>query len=512
MRKISKRIMAVVIIFSFVVTAGGCSSDEGTASNVEQNDNGQAQQGEADAEATGFQISETDQKLYDDLFSLDSQITVSIDISDEEMAKIEADYEKYQNKNSKSPIYRMCDMTISVNGEEYKIEEVGVRMKGNTSRTSFYNDNEGAYNLIHFKFSFDETFDDEEYYGDDAKVWASDEERQERKNRTFASLSGIEMKWNREVDSTYIRETYAFRMYRDCGLLAPNNTVGQCIINDESWGVYKIYEPVDKTFIERNFDEEDWGGDLYKCTWGCGPANYTQADGYAGVENEDLGQMYTYDLKTNKKTSKNESLKALIDTISKEDATREDIEKVVDVDNWLKFSAVGYFLGMPDDLRNNYNNHYVYFKGSTNQAVFIAYDCDICLGIDQWNPTGKFMTDADPYSDYAYGAGEHQMNELIVKTLTRDGLYEEEYTQALEEIASSKWMQFDTFSQMFEKVEEHYSDVIKPEREFYNSNSAQIQMSIDDTYTENRKEKKDSNLTVENYMERILKKYESYKE
>jgi DegV family protein with EDD domain len=37
-------------------------------------------------------------------------------------------------------------------------------MKGNTSRTDFYNEEEGQYNLIHFKIDFQETFDDKDYY------------------------------------------------------------------------------------------------------------------------------------------------------------------------------------------------------------------------------------------------------------------------------------------------------------------------------------------------------------
>ena len=56
---------------------------------------------------------------------------------------------------------------------ERVIGEVGVRMKGNTSRTDFYSDDEGMYNLVHFKLSFGETFDEEEYYGADANRWES---------------------------------------------------------------------------------------------------------------------------------------------------------------------------------------------------------------------------------------------------------------------------------------------------------------------------------------------------
>ena len=51
------------------------------------------------------------------------------------------------------------------------------------------------------------------------------------------------------------------------------------------------------------------------------------------------------------------------------------------MDNFLKFEAVSYFLGNPDDLRNNYNNYYIYFNKSTGKMIFIPYDLDRCLGV-----------------------------------------------------------------------------------------------------------------------------------
>ena len=47
---------------------------------------------------------------------------------------------------------------VKIDGEEYVIEEVGVRMKGDLSRKDFYGD-DGYINAVHFKLSFDETFD-----------------------------------------------------------------------------------------------------------------------------------------------------------------------------------------------------------------------------------------------------------------------------------------------------------------------------------------------------------------
>lgn len=504
-RKLTKAV-ACVMALSMMISVAGCSSEN---DNENQADNGVEAESAISpdnddspiVQENGFKISKEDQKIYNSIFDISNDVKVKIDIEEDELKKIQQDYDKYDAFGSKSPIYRKCNLTISINGEEHYIEEVGVRMKGNTTRHSFYNYGSGVYALIHFKFSFDETFDDESYYGADVKVWESEEARQERKDRTFASLSGFEMKWNTSTDSTYIREAYGFKMYKDNGLLAPETSIVKCEVNGESWGIYKIYEPVDKTFIERNLPEEEWGGDLYKCTWGSGPANYTTLRHAAGVEDEDRREFYTYDLKTNKKNSQHEQLKNMINIVSKKNATLEEIATVVDTEYWTKFMAVSYLLGLPDDLRNNYNNHYVYFKANTNQAIFIAYDGDHTLGVGSWNPTGSYMTETDPYSEFAYGAKNKNDNMLVINTLTRNGYLVEEYTKALKDLLDGEWFTFENYEKMFNAAYKNHGEYGIPEKHFNNIDAKYMAMSIDDTLENGSK--RNNNMQVKVYMERM---------
>ena len=58
----------------------------------------------------------------------------------------------------------MCDLVITINSDQYYINEVGIRMKGNTSRSNFYDENSGIYNYIHYKLKFTETFDSTDDY------------------------------------------------------------------------------------------------------------------------------------------------------------------------------------------------------------------------------------------------------------------------------------------------------------------------------------------------------------
>ena len=212
----------------------------------------------------------TEEDDFINLFSPDVRIELKLDITPEQLSLLQADYERYSSFGSKSPIYRKANLTVKMtlpNGREKQrfIEEVGVRMKGNTSRTSFYNEHDGIYNLIHLKLDFGETFDDEDYYGDSAKVWADSAARKARKNRTFATLEKIDLRWNKEDDATYIREIYSFDAYREMGVLAPHVNLASLDMGGEHLGVFTINEPIDEIFLEKNLPEELLGGDLYKC-------------------------------------------------------------------------------------------------------------------------------------------------------------------------------------------------------------------------------------------------------
>lgn len=424
------------------------------------------------------------EKIFDQLFDINNYIEVNIDISDEELKQIQKDYEKYSQMGSKSPIYRQADMEITIKTEAdeytYFIEDAGIRMKGNTSRTDFYDDEYGQYNLVHFKIDFQETFDDEEYYKDPVN-WSKDEEgREARKDRTFAGLEGMELRWNREDDSTYIREYAAYEMYREQGLLAQHTNLASTNVGGEHQGVFLMYEPIDKVFIEKYVAEEDQGGDLYKAAWTFRGADLNK-DASVGIEDEDRVEFYNYDLKTNKKTSDGEAMKNLIRKLGVKNIEKDDIADLVDMEYFVKYEAVSYFIGDPDDARNNYNNHYVYFLESSGKAIFIPCDLDRCFGLTKgWNPSGDGMVSVSPYSKRAIGAnGEQQQNPLYLKTVCRDGYYIEEYTEALKEVFGSKYLKLKNFEEIYNIAKGNYSGKTTPSKLYYNAENHDFSFSFE---------------------------------
>lgn len=421
--------------------------------------------------------------LYQQLFDSDHKVELNLRMEKSEIAKLQADYEYYSSRGSKSPIYRMADLDVTITAPDgtvsnYTVEQVGVRMKGNTSRTDFYNEEEGIYNLIHFKLSFQETFDEEEYYGTDALTWDSEESREARKDRTFATLEKMDLRWNKCNDGTYIREHYAFEVFRANGVLAPRTSLASVDWAGLHMGVFTFCEPIDKVFLKRNLPEAQQGGDLYKLGWTSHGADFTKIDSI-GVENEDTGEFFVYDLKTNKKKSDHEDLKSFISALNNGSMTKEKFAELVDIDNFLSFAAVSYLLGNPDDLRSNYNNCYIYFPPEGG-CLFIPTDYDRCLGLThEWDPTGNAVTTDDPFGLTLNANGNRQESPLYLYSICTGGYYVAEFAEKLQEVSAQEWFTVSRFEAVFAQAKALYGDLTTPDREFHNSGDHQTTMTLD---------------------------------
>lgn len=443
-----------------------------------------------------------DINLFNSLFSLYNRVTVQLMVSQAELNKLQNDYIRYQRIHSKSPIYRKASLTVTVNGQSFTMDEVGIRLKGNMSLSPVYNEN-GTLNLSHYKLSFNETFDDKDYYGSEAKVWASTEERKQRKNRRFATLKKMDLKWNSCYDESNIREIYASEMFRENGVFAQHIGLTQLIMNGQNYGVMRLYEPVDELFLEKRLPASALGGDLYKCGWTMRPCNYVSNQVTYGVDDKDTGAKFNFNLKTNEKTSNHASLQNLLNVL----ATRRDkasYENIIDTDYLANFLAASYFAGDPDDIRNNYNNHYIYFRKDNGKAIFIPYDNDRTLGITYgYNPDGSGMTKQSPYSDRAAGAGHTQANPMIKRAiLDSDAFLKDAYEASLRRIVDSGFLDVNRFTSQYNLAYSNYASVVTPFGWFGNQEQ-NFTFSLNGQFTSGS----DRNMSFATYSERILQTY-----
>ncbi len=419
----------------------------------------------------------SEEELYRQLFDPASRVEISIDMSEEELSKLQDDYKACK----KSPIYRPADMTVTITSDgrttTYRIEDVGVRMKGNTSRTDFYDPQQGIYNAIHLKISFRETFDEPQYYGSDCYVWEKEGQRDVRRGRTFATLEKLEMRWNKCYDSTYIKESYAYELFRAYGVMAPRVSLCSLDWSGLHMGVYTVAEPVDQVFLAKRLPKKALGGDLYKLGWSNTGATFTRTDSI-GIEDELKNRFYTYDLKTNKKTSNHEALKNLIAGLNDPAITKESFAELVDAENFLHFAAVTFLLGNPDDLRNNYNNGYVYFRENDGKAMFIPYDYDRCLGVTyEWDPYGDGMTREDPFSNLQTSG--RQINPLFLRSVVAGGFYVSQFAEILQQVAGDRLLQPETFAARFAQAQARYGADAQPGRKFSNGRNRDWRFSLE---------------------------------
>ena len=123
------------------------------------------------------------------------------------------------------------------------------------------------------------------------------------------------------------------------------------------------------------------------------------------------------------------------------------------------------------DLRNNYNNTYVYFVPSSGKAIFMQFDLDRGLGQNgNWDPTGNSMTEVTPYSSRAYGYSEDnniQRNNLYRYTIM-DGAnseYRNTYKDYINEVISDGWMSSSKFDTMYQDYRLNYQTDVIPHNE-----------------------------------------------
>lgn len=456
--------------------------------------------------------------LYDKLFDLNRKVSVEILISKDEIEKLQSDYEKYteNDENAKSEIYRKADVVFTIDSESYTVEEVGIRLKGNQSIVPFY-DYDGTPNVCSYKLSFDETFDDEIAYGANAEQWTNVAARNARKQRTFASLSELDVKWNISYDMTNIREIYATKLFEAADTLVQKIGLSQMKINGNNYGLVKIYEPVDKKFLKKRLPESALGGDLYKSMWSeCdNDGNRTgrwngatyESDNSYGIQKNSEGKKFHFNLKTNKKTSKHESLKNFLSVINQQNLSKDQLEKVLDTDYYANFMAAEYFAGDPDDIRNNYNNHYLYFRKDNGKAIFIVYDNDRTLGITYG--LNRNCAALDPYSD-AGVMYDSQKNPLIRKTVTHSVSSEltyirDKYTAALKKLSETGLLtQYDEFNKMYETAKSQYEGIVTPYITFANQQES-FGFSLDGTAQGGET----ANMSFEQFCTQIMKTYQN---
>lgn len=530
---------------SEVINNGGSSNNEQSSNNSSEAVNDDSIY-EKDAykkinlkapDFTTRKINSKEEVTFEDLFNLGNKVSIEINVSDKELEKIQRDYET----GYKSEIYRIADsvkisLTNYGNTFTWEFDQVGIRQKGNTSRKDVFRDGK-IDGLNHFKLSFDETFDDSEKYGNEALDWTGKEaDKVLREERDFLGLPGIDIKWNKNEDASHIREIYSSYLYDAAGLMSNSIGLTEMTINQKDknrkydFGLCTLFEPTGKAFIKDElkrgpyvntgtWDEEKAGqyglagakyGDFYKSSWGVGDgrvdngADLTKnsiSGKRVGIGNISGSYIPAYERKTNKNDEYNDQqLKTLINTI--DSGNYASIEKVMDLEYFAISEACNYFIGNPDDLRNNNNNYTIYIRRTDGKGIIIPIDNDRCFGITKdWDPSGNGMTDKSVFSTNP--AAGVKMNPLHLKTILASSSNASKaiYLNYVKAIKESSWMTYETFKNFYDIAYATYGNSSTEDsfgnRFEFNVGGSNGNWGFKD-YIEKKKSKVDMNQTISN--------------
>lgn len=276
-------------------------------------------------------------------------------------------------------------------GIKESFAEIGLRIRGNTSRNK---------QKKSFKVSFNTFKEGGEFHGLE------------------------KMNLNAEVnDPSMVRSKLSWTIFRKLGIASVRSNHVLLYINSQFYGVYINTEHIDERFMNSRFGTND--GNLYKCTY---PADL----GYLG-ENPDVYLIgdegdRVYDLKINAKWDDYGDLSDFISTIHNYSAHRflEEIEKKLNVQQYLKIIACDIMTANWDGYIGNKNNYYLYRDQVSGRFEYIPYDLDNTWGLD-W-----MGVDWTQQSIYAWAREERSLYDKIMQ----QALYRNQFTGYVKELAA----------------------------------------------------------------------------
>ena len=287
---------------------------------------------------------------------------IHIAVSREQWNALLSAYDKDHNTQE----FIVCDVEYRKGSEVTKVEEAGLRLKGNTSRRRPYEG--GRYRHVHFGLNLHKNHDDADH--------------------TIKGVRRVDLKWFKD-DPAYVREIYCYDLFRRFGVWTAVNDVYARLwlkVGGEQevyYGVYELMEHIDKNYVRARLDNFGGkNGDVWKVRGG------SLADENASMGLDDNHSSFNYELKTGTAedlpAAKNR-LKDFIRNLKNLNGTAFDqwIAAHMDVDLLLRTYAVNVAVGMWDDYWNNCNNYYLYIlagEGNDYKVWFIPYDYDNTLG------------------------------------------------------------------------------------------------------------------------------------
>ncbi len=259
----------------------------------------------------------------------------------------EADLEKILYGDLESNEEYLADFIYATSYSRDTVFDVGLRLRGNTSRQKAKKSFKVAFNSF----------------------------------VTGQKWEGLEkMNLNGEAnDPSLMRSKLGWDLFRFLEVPASRCNHIELYINQEYRGLYSNVEHIDEEFLEKRFASPY--GNLYKCLW---PADMHYKGMDAELYKEAFFGRQAYELKANPHQDDYEDLAHLIDVLNNYDGIDQlcELEQILNVDLLLRCMAADVYMGNWDGAFLNKNNFYLYKDPITGLFTFMPFDLDNTFGID----------------------------------------------------------------------------------------------------------------------------------
>lgn len=240
--------------------------------------------------------------------------------------------------------FTLGDLKAKIDGQTYDLPSIGVRLKGNV----------GSFRELSQKAAF--LFDFDRYTAD----------------QDLLGLTKLAVN-NMVQDCSMQREILAYELFRDMGVPAPRAGYATVRVNGELYGLYTLVESADnKHFLKHWYGDND--GTLYEGAYG----SDIQTDLIPSFDQDNGPDVALTDLF---------EFAAALDSFTDPKKYATDVAAILDLPNYLAFSATEIYLGHWDGYAWTKNNFFVHRRTSDMKWQFMPWGTDQTLR-DHLDPFG----------------------------------------------------------------------------------------------------------------------------
>ncbi|ORX80823.1 hypothetical protein BCR32DRAFT_220708 [Anaeromyces robustus] len=259
-------------------------------------------------------------------------------------------------------------------------------------------------------------------------------------------------------DASMMRSKITTDILQKSGLIAVEVGYTELYINNKYMGFWVVSDSVKSKWIKRKFGNNN--NEDIKTLYQCKDDSIRFDD--ESAKNKCVNAEKSY-------ADYMEPFNNFVDQVNAA-KTRADLEKIMDVDNFIKYMAWEWLMGSWDHFLGIYGHNLYWYQQPNGKWVYIPYDHDIELGQDLWtkfypNKPFNHMEDID-FTNVSFK--DFELNHPIIKILIHDD--DTIFRELLGDIISRVFNP-DTLLIHIDEIKKLISPYVKKDR---NNNSSKI--------------------------------------